>query len=112
MTMSSPSADAATVRSHPPVPTMPRNRIVFGVLAIALAGLNLRTAVASVSPIYSFLRQSRSDPHKAAYNAWTWPTSSAITIVFAAGALDMYALIAWLPSMLTETAGIQRGPPA
>lgn len=29
-----------------------------GVLAITLTGLNLRTAVASVSPIYSFLRQS------------------------------------------------------
>jgi MFS transporter, CP family, cyanate transporter len=67
-------------------------------------------AIAAALPWAGLLRGTRSPGSggaaPVAYNAWRWPTSWAITIVFAVGALDMYALIAWLPTILTETAGV------
>lgn len=43
---------------------------------------------------------------KRSYAAWRWPVSWAVTLVFAGGAGVMYATIAWLPTMLTSTAGV------
>lgn len=37
---------------------------------------------------------------------WAWPVTWAITILFSVGAMVMYALIAWLPAILTATAGV------
>jgi len=39
------------------------------------------------------------------YKVWKWPVSWAIAMVFSVGALVMYALIAWLPSILITSAG-------
>lgn len=45
--------------------------------------------------------------HRAAqYPAWRWPTTWAITVLFSIGALDMFALIAWLPEIVKTTAGV------
>jgi MFS transporter, CP family, cyanate transporter len=46
-------------------------------------------------------------PHRPiGHAAWCWTTTWAITVLFKVGALDMYALIVWLPQMLTTTAGV------
>ena len=42
----------------------------------------------------------------AAFAAWRWPTAWAIVLVFGVGPMVMYALIAWLPQILTETARV------
>ena len=41
---------------------------------------------------------------KPAYQVWRWPVTWAIVILFSVGAMVMYALIAWLPTILTATA--------
>jgi len=38
--------------------------------------------------------------------AWRWPIAWAVMIVFAAGPMVMYALIAWLPQMMIDTANV------
>ncbi len=40
------------------------------------------------------------------YSAWRWPTTWGITILFAIGVLNNYTLIAWLPKILTGSAGV------
>jgi CP family cyanate transporter-like MFS transporter len=40
------------------------------------------------------------------YVAWRWPTAWAITILFGVGALNNYTMIAWLPKILTSSAGV------
>ncbi len=44
-------------------------------------------------------------PHKN-YSAWRWSTTWAITILFGVGALNNYTMIAWLPKILTSSAGV------
>ncbi|MGI4878916.1 MAG: MFS transporter [Janthinobacterium lividum] len=44
----------------------------------------------------------------ASFAAWRWPTAWAIMIVFSMGPLVMYAMIAWLPQLLVDTAGVTR----
>jgi CP family cyanate transporter-like MFS transporter len=42
------------------------------------------------------------------YPAWRWPTAWAITVIFGVGVLNNYTMIAWLPRILTSTAGVNQ----
>lgn len=67
-------------------------------------------AIVAALPWLLIARRSHT-PHEAGpaastLQAWRWPTAWAITVLFAVGALAMYALIAWMPRLLTEQAGV------
>jgi MFS transporter, CP family, cyanate transporter len=42
------------------------------------------------------------------YPVWRWPIAWALVIVFGVGALNTYAMISWLPKVLTATAGVDQ----
>ena len=42
------------------------------------------------------------------YIAWRWPTTWAVTLLFSVGALSNYTMIAWLPKILTSSAGVDQ----
>lgn len=72
--------------------------------------IGLWSAVAALASLPWFaLKQPHAAPAQAApprtYAAWRWPITWAIVALFSVGALVMYALIAWLPTLLTTTAG-------
>jgi MFS transporter, CP family, cyanate transporter len=50
-------------------------------------------------------RQAQNGPFQR-YSVWRWPTTWAITAIFAVGALNNYTMIAWLPKILTSSAGV------
>lgn len=64
---------------------------------------------AATLPWLLLLQEHRAADHPAhpvSYAAWRWPTAWAVMLVFGTGPMVMYALIAWLPRILTETAGV------
>lgn len=71
------------------------------------AGLALLAAVP-----WLLLLNGRNTPaqslSKPKISAWRWPTTWAITIIFGIGVLNNYTLIAWLPKILTSSAGVSQ----
>jgi CP family cyanate transporter-like MFS transporter len=71
------------------------------------AGLALIAAVPWVILLSGSQKQVQSHPLQK-YSAWGWPTAWAITILFGVGALNNYTMIAWLPKILTSSAGVSQ----
>ncbi|MHC1479045.1 MFS transporter [Frateuria aurantia] len=78
-------------------------RITVGLWALlGVAGILPWAIIARSGPVPS----AQPNAHTSAIQAWRWPTTWALTVLFAVGALAMYALIAWLPRLLTDSAGV------
>lgn len=71
------------------------------------AGLALIAAVPWVILLSGGQKQIQSHQHQK-YSAWGWPTAWGITILFGVGALNNYTMIAWLPKILTSSAGVSQ----
>ena len=71
------------------------------------AGLAFVAAVPWVLLVEGSQKPAQSGQHQN-YPAWRWPTTWALTIVFGVGALNTYAMISWLPKILTTTAGVSQ----
>ena len=71
------------------------------------AGLALIAAVPWVILLSGSQKQVQSHQRQK-YSAWGWPTAWAITILFGVGALNNYTMIAWLPKILTSSAGVSQ----
>lgn len=72
-------------------------------------GLWSLLGLAAALPWLALIQRHDSDAHPqaaATVSAWRWPTTWAIMVLFSVGALTMYALIAWLPTLLTNSAGV------
>jgi MFS transporter, CP family, cyanate transporter len=71
------------------------------------AGLELIAAVPWVILLSGSQKSVQSQQHQE-YSAWGWPTAWAIAILFGVGALNNYTMIAWLPKILTSSAGVSQ----
>ena len=71
------------------------------------AGLALIAAVPWVILLSGSQKPVQSQQHHK-YSAWGWPTAWAISILFGVGALNNYTMIAWLPKILTSSAGVSQ----
>jgi CP family cyanate transporter-like MFS transporter len=80
-----------------------------------IAGWRVSTGMWSVLALFAlgpWLLLLRDSPGQAQtgqyqrYPAWRWPITWGITILFAVGVLNNYTLIAWLPKILTASAGV------
>jgi CP family cyanate transporter-like MFS transporter len=69
------------------------------------AALALLAAVPWLLLLSGSQKQVQNYPYQK-YTVWRWPTTWAITLIFGVGALNNYTMIAWLPKILTTSAGV------
>lgn len=68
-------------------------------------------ALLAAIPWFFLVKDSRfiSQNHEETkYHVWSWPIAWAILIIFGIGALNSFAMIAWLPEILTKSIGIKQ----
>lgn len=92
--------------SAPAMIAVPMTNVLGWRFAVAIwAALGLLAALPWLGMV-SRDHQAGHGPARTSFKVWRWPTAWAVTILFAVGAMDMYALIAWMPTLLVSSAGV------